>query len=123
MKIRIRGNTIRFRLTKPEVETFCSTGFLEAKIDFYPEPFSYSIQTDESLWELKAVFLNGRLTLLVPAAWIKDWVISNRTGFESSMVTGQGVHIDLLLEKDFKCLDQTVGDQSDQYENPLNVKS
>jgi len=61
--------------------------------------------------------------MLVPAGWVKDWTNSNRVGFESSMKTEKGSSIYLMLEKDFKCLDQTVEDQYDQYENPLKLKS
>lgn len=34
MKIRIKGNSIRYRLTKTEVETFSKVGFYEEKTEF-----------------------------------------------------------------------------------------
>src|SRR5260221_2842696 len=123
MKIRIKGNTVRLRLTKPEVETFNTTGFVEERTDFFPNPFVYAIKADGTATELKVIFQDGRLDMLVPADWVNDWTNSNRVGFESSMKTEKDSSIYLMLEKDFKCLDQTVEDQYDQYENPLKLKS
>ena len=43
-------------------------------------------------------------------------------GLENEMEIAPGKILYLLLEKDFKCLDNTTEDQSDNYPNPLAEK-
>ena len=121
MKIRIKGNTVRIRLSRPEVETFCETGLLEERTDFLPQPFVYTIRKDDSVAELQTVFQNGKFQLLVPSSWIAGWEHSEKVGFETVLTMKNGGAFRILLEKDFKCLDETQEDQSDQYENPLKI--
>lgn len=112
---------MRFRLAKPEVELFGKKGFIQDQTDFFPRPFIYALKTDGSISELMAVFKDNAITLLVPEAWVKKWVSSEQVGFEGWMKTEGGQSVNLLLEKDFKCLDVTIEDQSENYDNPSTV--
>ena len=47
MKLRIKGNTIRFRLTKSEVEYFGNTLFIEEQTSFPNNALSYSLKSYE----------------------------------------------------------------------------
>jgi hypothetical protein len=47
MKIRIKGNSLRYRLTRPEVEQFGQTGYIEEKIDFVGNSLYYSLCTTD----------------------------------------------------------------------------
>lgn len=122
MKIRIKDNTVRFRLSKPEVEEFGKTGVIESRTDFSPMPFIYVLKSSPTLNELSASFQNNTVTLLVPVSWVEDWVNSNRTGFDGKITSDNGAQVQLLLEKDFKCLDNSIEDQADNYENPLTIQ-
>ena len=122
MKIRIKDNTLRFRLNKPEVEEFGKTGMLEGRTEISPLPFIYTLKSSPSINGLMASFQNNTITMMVPALWVEEWVGSSRTGFDGKMTTENGNHIFLLLEKDFKCLDDTLEDQVDNYENPLTIQ-
>jgi hypothetical protein len=46
---------------------------------------------------------------------VKEWEDTDKVGFEETAGT-----IYLLVEKDFKCLDNVAEDQSDNYPNPLS---
>jgi hypothetical protein len=118
MKLRLKGNTVRFRLTKTEVKLIGDEGYLKEQTEFFPDTFFYAVKSDDSVNELMADFKNGGITLLIPEAWAKDWVNSEQVGFEGWMKTKEDKSIYLLLEKDFKCLDETTEDQSDNFENP-----
>ena len=43
MKIRIKGNSIRLRLTKTEVDNFAANGFVEEKTEFGNNYFLYIV--------------------------------------------------------------------------------
>ncbi|MEL6916511.1 MAG: hypothetical protein AAFO99_02150 [Bacteroidota bacterium] len=122
MKIRIKGNSIRYRLTRPEVEHFCSTGHLEEKTQFNGHTFSYALTSRPQLKGLEAGFDGNTITLYFPDSERGDWARSERVGFENSMRLKNLEELSLLVEKDFVCLDGTVEDQSDNYPNPLNKK-
>ena len=50
---------------------------------------------------------------------------SNKVGFSHIFVLNSGTQLNLLVEKDFVCMDETVENQSDNYPNPkvLELKS
>jgi hypothetical protein len=118
MKIRINGNSVRIRLSKPEVEHFGNTGYLASKTEFGHATFTYVLEKTSSE-TFSASFQNNTITMSLPQTWTKEWIETNRVGFESSMLIGNGKSLYLLLEKDFKCLDDSIEGQADNYDNPL----
>jgi hypothetical protein len=118
MKLRIKSNSIRIRLTKTEVSTLASAGYLEDETLFANNKLVYALQKVEAGNELWAAFEGNKITLFVPSILIKDWPENNVVGFEANMPVAENKTLYLLLEKDFVCLDHTTEDQSDHYENP-----
>lgn len=118
MKIRIKGNSVRLRLSKPEVEKLSVTGYLEEYTSFGETRFVYALEKSLVGNELFAEFDGGKLTMYMPASFIKDWADTGVTGFHANMRVSNTESVHLLVEKDFQCLDETIEDQSDNYENP-----
>jgi len=122
MKIRIKGNSIRIRLSRPEVDSFCNDGYLEEKTDFGNTAFIYALRALDGLPALSADCSENKITMYVPAEVQKDWATNETVGFENHMALGNDTYLYLLLEKDFKCLDAPPHeDQSDNFENPHKV--
>ncbi len=121
MKLRIKGNSIRLRLSKSEVSKLAATGYLEEQTSFGETQFVYALQSVESANELAANLDLNKLTMFVPYILVKDWPDNNVVGFDVSKPLPDGNQLYLLLEKDFACLDHTTEDQSDNYENPNKV--
>ncbi|GEJ46240.1 MULTISPECIES: hypothetical protein [Chryseobacterium] len=115
MKIRIKDNTVRFRLTQSEVAKLGEDGIISSFTEFVDRPFIYAIERTEEA-ELSAAFIENRMVLKMPETMINEWITTDRVGFE-----GQSGKIKLLIEKDFVCIDNTLEDQSDNYPNP-NLK-
>ncbi|PKA99846.1 hypothetical protein B0O79_3568 [Flavobacteriaceae bacterium MAR_2009_75] len=122
MKIRIRGNSVRYRLTKTEVETFCTTGLYAETTDFSTQKFTYELRTQKNLSELQADFIDHTITIWVPEKEINNWADSSIVGFKNEFKLDTGKTISLLVEKDFVCLDERDEDESDNYPNPLTSK-
>lgn len=118
MKIRIKGNSIRYRLTKTEVETFCATGYFEETTDFGAKLFTYALKAQAGVDILDAEFQGDKITLFLDSAKSNIWYQSNLVGFKHSVTKKNGGELSLLLEKDFVCMDETIEDQSDNYPNP-----
>jgi len=66
MKIRIKGNSIRYRLTKTEVETFCKVGFYEERTEFRDQSFKYVLHSKENISHLGADFKKGTISMYLP---------------------------------------------------------
>ncbi|WP_261511736.1 DUF7009 family protein [Chryseobacterium paludis] len=115
MKIRIKDNSIRFRLTQSEVAELGKNGSISSFTEFVDRPFIYSIERTEDE-ELSAAFIENRIVLKMSKTMINEWISTDRVGFD-----GQVGLVKILIEKDFVCIDNTLEDQSDNYPNP-NLK-
>lgn len=118
MKIRIKGNSVRIRLSRPEVNKLEGEGYLEEQTSFGGNTLVYALQTRSDGDQLSADFIDNKITMYVPGALIKDWPVNAIVGFDASMTLSDTSSLYLLLEKDFVCIDAPTGDQSDNYENP-----
>jgi hypothetical protein len=117
MKLRIKGNTIRFRLTKSEVEYFGNIFYLEEKTEFGNNSLTYALSTSDQK-NISATFNNHKIEINIPKHIAQGWTSSNRVGIDGEIEIADNKKLYVLIEKDFKCLDDTLEDQSDNYENP-----
>ncbi len=118
MKLRIKGNSIRYRLTKSDVNKLANTGYLEEKTLFGNSAFVYALQTDANTKSLSAALQANKITLFVSDNFVKDWPQNEIVGIDNKIEEKENDSLYLLLEKDFVCLDETTEDQSDNYPNP-----
>ncbi len=121
MKLRILGNSLRFRLGRSEVEAFGRTGSISERVRF-----GSSIENDLR-YELKIVegsefvgnFENGAITVGVPRSAVDEWVGSEEVSISGKQRLDQDTSLKFLIEKDFVCLSaHNDEDQSDRYPHP-----
>lgn len=121
MKLRILGNSLRFRLGRSEVEAFGRTGSISERVRF-----GSSIENDLR-YELKIVegsefvgnFENGAITVGVPWSAVDEWVGSEEVSISGKQRLDQDTSLKFLIEKDFVCLSaHNDEDQSDRYPHP-----
>jgi hypothetical protein len=118
MKIRILGNSVRFRLTRTEVDTLCTKGYIENKTYFDTNVFTYAVRLVSDSKKLSAQFRDDTITLNLPKALGANWHKTEQVGFGETFSFSNNGSLSLLLEKDFTCLDERTEDQSDNYPNP-----
>ena len=118
MKIRIKGPSVRLRLSRSEVAQLVHDGIVEEETLFGTSTFKYAVRQTPSGSRLTAVFEQGTMILFVPRTLIRDWDTNDVVSIDEQMPVGESGSLYLLLEKDFKCLDHTTEDQSDNYLNP-----
>lgn len=117
MKLRIKGNSIRLRLSKSEVETLATTGTIKEQTDIGNISFIYQLKKEDTNI-LKADLQNNTLTVYIPHDFTNEWVHNNIVGIDNKSVDGNIPRLYILVEKDFKCIDNTEEDQSDNFDNP-----
>ncbi|MDP5060998.1 MAG: hypothetical protein NWP64_03690 [Maribacter sp.] len=118
MKIRIKGDSVRFRLTQTEVKSLSENGKIYDSTNFGGQVFSYGVILKSDANLLRINFENNRVILEMPETIGKVWFENNIITYDHTMKTTSGNELYILLEKDFTCLDNTVEDQSDNYPNP-----
>ena len=121
MKIRIKGNSLRLRLSKSEIEKFAASGKLEEITEFGNSTLHYALRCDNDAAELSASFTENKITVFVPVEIQKEWTSTSIVGFENKLKIGPDKSLFILIEKDFVCLDNTFEDQSDNFPNPNAV--
>ena len=121
MKIRIKGNSIRIRLTRPEVAELCEKGSISEKTCIPKGVFSYGVQLSETEEHLRASMENNSICLYLPHVLAENWADNETVGFEERVPLANGDSLHLLLEKDFQCLEVRSEDETDQYPNPKAI--
>lgn len=82
------------------------------------QTFVYALESKAGIESLQASFEGGKITLFLPADSARTWHSEPRVGFDNKLEVAPGVFLELLLEKDFACLDDSHEDQTDKYPNP-----
>jgi hypothetical protein len=122
MKLRIRGNTLRLRLSRGEVNELAERGEVRDGIAFgasATERLGYAIVASDSATVTSARLSSGNVEVLVPRALAREWAASETVGFEAEQAVGSGSPLQLLVEKDFACLTPRKGeDDTDAFPNP-----
>jgi hypothetical protein len=116
MKIRIRHDSLRFRLTRSEVEQFAHEGMFKERAQIGDEALTYVLQRSMET-EMKATLHNNIITLSIPEQKADEWISTELVGIDCN-----DGPLRLLVEKDFTCLENVSEDQSDNYPNPLADK-
>lgn len=126
MKLRIKGNSIRLRMTRSEVDALVSEGAVEERTIFGTaddDVFSYRIEKSDANI-VTAGFSGGRITVAVPAAIVEEWSAADQLGFSGRQMLEDGSVLDILVEKDLTCLKPREGeDESDNFPNPDSKNS
>ncbi len=126
MKIRIKGNSIRFRLTRSEVERFDKQGRLEEKTSF-PDGAVFSYALNKSLDANKedkvaAIYSDRGIQLKIPDSVGENWLRTEAIGIYASIPLSNEDTLSITIEKDFACMNVREGeDESNNYPNP-NLK-
>jgi hypothetical protein len=118
MKIRIKDNAVRFRLTRSEVRQLSEQFYIHSKTEFNTQVFHYEIKASDEYSHLSADFSDNTISLFFPKHLAQEWYANDLITHENVIKLNNGASLKLLLEKDFVCLDHTDEDQSDNYANP-----
>jgi len=119
VKIRIKGNSIRLRLSKTDIQSLKDTGTVtEQTILAGEEVFVYELMVAESAVAVGASFKEGKLVVWLPLAKAAILTDSSEMGLYSIQENGEINGLNIVIEKDLQCLENTHEDQSDMYDNP-----
>lgn len=121
MKIRIKGNSIRLRLTQTEVEIVGAGQVVQETVPFGKgQPtFRYALHADPETDKILATYADHALRIGISPNQVKQWADTDQVGLEENIVWEDGTTLHVLIEKDFQCLHRRPAeDESDNFPNP-----
>lgn len=118
MKLRIRGDSIRLRLTKTDVATLVEKGAVSESMRMSPSAaFEYRLTSNRSASDARVALTGNVLEVQLPQVQVKAWAQSNVVGIETRQKNGSEDGLLVLVEKDFPCLTARPNeDDSDAFE-------
>jgi hypothetical protein len=119
MKLRIKGATLRLRLTQGEIGALAQHGVVEERVPFAANvSLIYRLKRDSQAREISATYRGGVLEIRIPEDTAREWCTSERVAVAYAQPLPEGV-LQITLEKDFACLAPRAGeDESDNFPHP-----
>jgi hypothetical protein len=115
MKLRIHGNALRLRVKQGEVATLAAGATVEGRCELPGQALVYRLAPGGAAMDV--TFADGVLTVAVPTATIDAWAGSEQVGMAGSVGP-----VDVLVEKDWQCLDsKDPRDNEDTFPHPAPV--
>ena len=127
MKLRIKGNSIRLRLLRSEVERLCSADIVSEEIRFgtaTDQALKYSVAASDGIEEVTVQFSDNQILVLLPESVAMNWTGGDDVGIEASIDVGNNTELSVLIEKDFECVGRPDDpDKADAFPNPSTACS
>ena len=120
MKLRIRDNSIRLRLTRGEVDQLRDEGLVQAIAPFPGgREFRYEVESSPASVNPAAFLSDNKVTVRLPELAVGAWAASEQVSIAGEQQHENGEQLSILVEKDFACLAPREGeDESDMYPHP-----
>src|SRR5262249_49085401 len=104
MKLRIRANSIRLRLTQNEVARLVDDVRVEESVTFGAGvQFRYALACANTNEKVRATFEAGAITVTLSRDVARAWATGPDVGI-AGIQPAEGESLQLLIEKDFACL-------------------
>ncbi len=120
MKMRIKGNSMRLRITPSEMVRLLDRGRVEESIRFGPGPdacLTYAVEHAPLAGAMAVRYVPGEVTILVSSDAMRLWAAGPEVGLYGQAAIDSDT-LELAVEKDFACLDKIDAENVDTFPNP-----
>ncbi len=121
MKLRIKGDFMRLRVSRSELTKLQNGERIDDTIHFSAAPEShltYGLQFTAQPVPILVKWEPQRVTVLLSEEQMTSWVMEGEVGIYGTVDLGPNGSLDVLLEKDFACLDRSDEENVDTFANP-----
>jgi hypothetical protein len=122
MKLRIKGNSLRLRVSRSELARFLSGEAIQETVRFAPEPearLTYQLSSIEQGPPVEVHYSTQTITVILSKQQALDWSLEKEVGVYTTLDIGAAGTLEVVIEKDFACLDRSDADNVDTFANPL----
>jgi len=121
MKLRIRGDSIRLRLKRAEVDQIATGASIVEETHFPDAVLTIRLDVSENN-DAAASFNNGNLVISLPKSRVLDWAATDEVSLVAEQNLSGASSLSLLIEKDFSCLEpghhRDCEDDADTFPHP-----
>ena len=124
MKLRIKSDSMRLRVSPSEVERLLRAGRIEETIQFAPNQdakLTYALEQAPSDQEISVRYRPQEVTVVLSGESVRRWAQTGQVGIYGA-VSLDCDQLTLAVEKDFACLDRSHPDNEDTFANPSSAK-
>ncbi len=121
MKLRIKGDSIRFRVTPSELAKLMNEQTITEELHISREPelsLRYSVHLTTIVENPSIAFSGRELSLHLPLQAARQWAESHQVGIQVQKFLDENSTLTVLIEKDFACLDLSDEENADTFPNP-----
>ena|SRR5438270_8559449 len=121
MKLRIQGNSLRLRVSRSELAHFQAGGRVEETIRFAEAPeakLTYALESAVQLSPVRVRYGFHEVTIILSQDQARVWAGESEVGVYSNLDIGSAGWLDVIVEKDFACLDRRDEQNQDTFANP-----
>jgi hypothetical protein len=121
MKLRIKGNSLRLRVSRSELAHFQAGGRIEETIRFADAPeakLTYALESAVQSPPVRVRYGFHDVTVVLSEDQARIWEDEGAVGVYSNLDIGSAGSLDVIVEKDFACLDRSDEESGDTFANP-----
>ncbi len=105
MKLRVKGNSLIFRVTRAELTKLNEAGRIDETIYFSADQGSkvvYALSHDSQITSISLRYQHQEILILLPSKQLDDWIMSEEKAVYTKIDLGTRDAIECLLEKDYE---------------------
>ena len=121
MKLRINGNSLRLRISRSELARFQAVRRIEETIHFAAAPqakLTYALESAPQPSPVRVRYGLNEVTVILSQDRARIWAEENEVGVYDTLDVGPAGSLDIIVEKDFACVEGTDEENSDTFPNP-----
>ena len=121
MKLRIKENSLRYRVSRSDLVRLMQSGRIEETIRFAPQPdatLTYALECSSAQKEMSVRYQAQKVTVLLSLEEARRWSEGDEVGLYCKCNIGEREVLELMVEKDFACLNGADADNDDAFPNP-----
>lgn len=126
MKLRIKGNSLRLRVSRSELARFLAGDRIEETMYFNRSTgarLTYALESPPAVTQVGVRYVAHEITVLLPEAQMRAWSGESQVGVYASIDIGNAETLEVAIEKDFACLDGSDEENLDTFANPQAARA
>jgi hypothetical protein len=126
VKLRIKGNSLRLRVSRSELARLLAGDRIEETLYFNRSTearLTYALESTPAVPQVGVCYVPHEITVLLPEAQMRAWSGDSQVGVYASIDTGNAETLEISVEKDFACLDGSDEENLDTFANPQAARA